>query len=323
VVACALLCSQLSAAEFKLRTVFKQVELGEEFDVILESDEPGFDQARIEKVEFVAEPDLWNVSQPWGTLDKERKISSEQSDGWLWRARLQGLDVGEFSLPETHVYLKPVAGGTKEEILATTTSITIVGVRDPNDTNLVLAGPKPVREVPAGWGWVWVAATVLGGLGLAAWFLLRRLRAKKALRPTMPPEPQLPPGPWALREIERRRELPDCKPGHAKEIDSHASDVLRLYLGGRFGIAAIDMTTFECIRALEAREADAGLIALVRKFLNECDLVKFSKFEPDPARWDGIWDDTKQIIEATTPPEEFSEADRLMREWREKLEAMK
>lgn len=319
----ALLTSSVEAAEFKLSTIVTQAEIGEPFDVILETNDSTFDPMRIEKVEFVAEPDLWNVAQPWGVLDRERKISENQTDGWLWRARVQGLDVGEFSLPEAHVYLKPMAGEPKQEVLATTASIVIVGVRDPNDSNLALMGPKPVREVPAGWGWVWVAAAALGGLGLAAWLLMRRMKAKRARRPALPPEPRLPPGPWAVREIERRRELPDCKPGHAKEIDSHASEVLRQYLGERFGIPALDMTTYECIRALESRAIDVALIARVRKFLDECDLVKFSKFEPDPVRWDGIWDDTKQIIEASTPPEEFVEADRLLREWREKVGAMK
>ncbi len=57
------------------------------------------------------------------------------------------------------------------------------------------------------------------------------------------------------------------------------SDILRAYLGGRFGIDSAEMTTTELGREIDAR-CDAAVAKRVGRILHLCDLVKFAKFVP-------------------------------------------
>jgi hypothetical protein len=84
------------------------------------------------------------------------------------------------------------------------------------------------------------------------------------------------------------------------------SEVMRLYLERRYGVPAIDLTTSECLRMLQAKAIDGEALGWLRQFLDACDLVKFSRYEAPRERWATIWNDAKSIVQRTTPPEEFN-----------------
>jgi hypothetical protein len=93
--------------------------------------------------------------------------------------------------------------------------------------------------------------------------------------------------------------------------------VIRIYLGRRYDFPAMDMTSYECIVALKQKQDEntgrihgdgpAETTERIRRFLDECDFAKFTKFSLPPDRWTGLWDDAVAIVKHTTPPEEFEE----------------
>ena len=81
--------------------------------------------------------------------------------------------------------------------------------------------------------------------------------------------------------------------------------MIRLYLGRRYGVNAIDMTTMECLRALHVLQPGDDVLRWIQKFLDECDLIKFTTHEVARERWKMIWHDARMIVQMTTPAEEL------------------
>ena len=68
--------------------------------------------------------------------------------------------------------------------------------------------------------------------------------------------------------------------GEVKEYHIEASDVIRRYIEARFRVTALEMTTWEILQGLRQVGAGQGFRDDVRRFLDQCDLVKFAKVRP-------------------------------------------
>lgn len=150
----------------------------------------------------------------------------------------------------------------------------------------VLEGQDATIEAPAGLleapasAWPWLFAAVLLAVG---GFVAARLMRP---RPPQPPAPATPllPHVLALRELERVRGMPRAMPAHVDSFYVALSQVLRVYVEGRFGLHAPERTTEEFL--VEA-ERHGGIPveqrAALRRFLQACDLVKFAGVVPGEA----------------------------------------
>ena len=124
----------------------------------------------------------------------------------------------------------------------------------------------------------WLAGIALLA-GIAYW-LWRRGRARApdgTLAPAEPPRPPHETAYEALRTLEAER-LPDR--GEIKTFHIRASDIVRAYVEGRFGVDALEMTTGEVVDGLRGQEVDATVLLDLRRMLERCDLVKFAKDRP-------------------------------------------
>lgn len=65
-----------------------------------------------------------------------------------------------------------------------------------------------------------------------------------------------------------------------KHFYSELGDALRLYFEDLYDIPALESTTREVLRYLDAFGVDNDLIYHTRKVLNEADMIKFAKFNP-------------------------------------------
>jgi hypothetical protein len=83
------------------------------------------------------------------------------------------------------------------------------------------------------------------------------------------------------------------------------SEIIREYLGGRFGFDSLELTTEELVFKLRRRvsvEAMPGLVlGEVEGWLSGCDLVKFAKLSPTSAEARGALETAIRIVEATRP----------------------
>jgi hypothetical protein len=307
--ACLLLTAALPAVArpaaetlpFRLEIAPAEATIGDRISVRLLPTDPQFDPGRIQAVAFDGESADWEVTGRWCRDWQEQ----EKDKSGPWGATIRPFAVGALPLPPTVVAYKDDGGELREVRLASAT-LAVNSVRAPGADTLELTPLRDLAEIPPDWGrLVWTAAGfLLASLAAAALMWAARRRRDEPL----PAEPPLPPGLWALRELERRSRLPVCRTGPAKTIYSMVSEVLRLYLQRRWGVDAIDMTTRECLDALAARDVDAKVLKWIRQFLDECDLVKFTDREFDRPRWITIWNDAKLIVQHTTPPGELGQS---------------
>ena len=150
-----------------------------------------------------------------------------------------------------------------------------------NEPKPQLKGLAPPVSV---WQRDWLLLYLLVGVGAAGLVVLvtlvvsRRLRARRAaLRPPAPPTPPHVVALRRLRELDVEVYIADER---YKELYLQLSEIVRAYVGGRWGFEALEMTTTEIRQAL----LDASVEATVRERLDatlvDWDLVKFAKVRP-------------------------------------------
>jgi hypothetical protein len=123
---------------------------------------------------------------------------------------------------------------------------------------------------------------------IAAYFAYRY--AKRA-KPPPPPKPRLPPWETALAKLAELRGSGLLERGQRREYVDSVSDVLREYLGARYGFDGIESTTDEIRHALARQQLGSVSLPHVLEFLEASDLVKFAKVSPpveDCSRMHGV-----------------------------------
>jgi hypothetical protein len=132
---------------------------------------------------------------------------------------------------------------------------------------------KPLIKIPNAWLWAIGIASILA-LCAAAWLVWRYGRKKAAMVAAVPP---IPPHVRARYALERALALL----GDPKAFSIAVSDAIRSYLEERFQFHAPDRTTEEFLIELQG----TNLLTTDQKlslgdFLENCDLIKFAKYEP-------------------------------------------
>ena len=67
-----------------------------------------------------------------------------------------------------------------------------------------------------------------------------------------------------------------------KEYYSRLTDIVRVYIEGRFDVTAMEMTTDEILDARDIDALEQEVKKELRDILMRADLVKFAKFLPTP-----------------------------------------
>jgi hypothetical protein len=161
------------------------------------------------------------------------------------------------------------------------------------------AAPEPRVQLEV---WTTLRDIVLNlawGLPLAlllAWLLYKH---GGKLKKTPPPPPPVPPWDVARRELtelERRRLI------EAEEFEQQLDavcDILRKYLGARFGFDGLECTTAELLRALKTHAPHFSEEVSVRTILQRADLVKFARRAPSREECEDARLLTVRIIDKT------------------------
>lgn len=148
---------------------------------------------------------------------------------------------------------------------------------------------------------------VLGAIALAAlialvtWLVARYLQRR--VKPAPPPPPPRPPWEIAATKLAdlRRRKQRMIEEGKAAQFVDEVSDVVREYLGGRFGFDGLETTTDEMLLLLRQGNCNVGLWQEVGAYLRRCDLVKFAKVEPDQDEADLVFAKAQDIVQFSMP----------------------
>jgi hypothetical protein len=182
-------------------------------------------------------------------------------------------------LPALPITLSRASG----ELITVCTAPHPVTVEDPiaNVPNPAPHGNPPARRQREIWTaakHVVVAALIALAVGALLSFLVSRwLRRPKKLPPPPPPRP-----PWdiALEALHDIRHAGLTREGRFAEHFDRVSDVLRRYLGDRYGYDGLESTTREALGSLRQITPAVEDIRGIETFMRDADLVKFAQLTP-------------------------------------------
>ncbi|MFO0661720.1 MAG: hypothetical protein U0165_18085 [Polyangiaceae bacterium] len=191
------------------------------------------------------------------------------------------------------------------ELLTICTEAHVISVEDPT-SNTPDAMPKPnpparrqveVWELAQRLTETFVVAIVAGVCGAVLYTLWRRRP-----RPVPPPPPPRPPWEVALEELAALRHTTMLEDGHTAEYVDKVSDIIRRYLGDRFGFDGLEATSHEIRKELQKIIPPLLILSEVDRLLEESDLVKFARLVPPPDSCRVMRDRAESIVHATIPP---------------------
>ncbi len=161
----------------------------------------------------------------------------------------------------------------------------------------------PPAEPLSPWDWAAIAGAVVGAAALLGLLILwlRRL----ARRPASPILPEV----WALRALAELETAGLIERGQAKQYYYSLSEIVRVYIERKFGLAAPEMTTEEFLGTLARNRGALPYDAdRLRDFLQACDLVKYAAFTPRAAEAEQALSIARAFIDATAAAAQQSDA---------------
>ncbi len=124
-----------------------------------------------------------------------------------------------------------------------------------------------------------IGAVAIGGLIWLLIYIRKKRKRGESLIPQAPPRPANEVALSALRSLESEKLW---QRGKIKEYHSGITDILRLYIEGRFLFAALESTSGEILGSSPIRSLPGDEREALRELLTRADLVKFAKFQPVP-----------------------------------------
>jgi hypothetical protein len=146
---------------------------------------------------------------------------------------------------------------------------------------------------------VTIAAIALVVGAVLAWLLGRYL---KRPRPVPPPPPPRPPWEVAFESLHDLRHAGLTREGRFAEHFDRVSDVVRRYLGDRYGFDGLESTTREMLGELRRSTPRIAVLDEIERFLRQADLVKFARLTPSEPECSTALQEAQQIVERTVPP---------------------
>ena len=151
--------------------------------------------------------------------------------------------------------------------------------RGPADIKKPFSAPITLKEIAP-----WLLGIILIGaiIFLVIYAISRRNRNKPLFQ--RPPKPKLPPHVIALEELEKLKNEELWQHEKVKDYYTRLTDIVRIYVEDRFGIATMEQTTFEILTSLKGNEVmiEKKSVNDLKEILELADFVKFAKLTPLP-----------------------------------------
>lgn len=225
-----------------------------------------------------------------------------------WQLEVYAWDIGDLQIPPLAVTF--TSQGKAGQVITNSVPIKVTGALGDlvDDPKLMRDSTPPMRLMSRDWFWLWLGggiALMIGSLSGYLYIQSKRRRRVRTLIGTL-----VPVGPAPRRidmtseralakllEIERAGTLDrddDRKGGYAEMVD-----VIREYLGARYRVATLDLTTAELLRSL-AKVAPGDEQQLVADWLERCDIVKYGGLRATAEDARGVLAAARELIIATT-----------------------
>ncbi|HET9958123.1 MAG TPA: hypothetical protein VFQ61_26690 [Polyangiaceae bacterium] len=206
----------------------------------------------------------------------------------------------ELTLPALPIAISRASG----EMMTLCTSSHALIVDDPiaNDPNpKPKPNPAPRRQFEE---WTLAKHVTYAGLialalgALLALIISRWMRRPKKVAPPPPPRP-----PWevaleGLFDVGHSGLLREQRYG---EFYERVSDIIRQYLGDRYGYEGLESTTREALAALRRVSVPFDVWVKVQEFMQDADLVKFARNDPTEAQCASALTRAEALVALTRP----------------------
>jgi hypothetical protein len=237
----------------------------------------------------------------WGDLTvKYQSPAATVDNGDGTETTNQTMDVrvftpGTFTTPPLSVTISD-SEGQLSEITASTTTLVISSVLIDGDNEL--RDIKPQAELPFFNVYLWIITLLVFVLVIGGIVYLRRRHTMKL---KMAEVDNRLPHEVALDELDRLEGLKLPEAGRFKEHYTLTSDCLRSYMEKTYHLPVIERTTGEIQANLKQINLPVDIAKKFISFLQDSDLIKFSKFKPDVTSSYELLENARQIVEETKP----------------------
>ena len=157
----------------------------------------------------------------------------------------------------------------------------------------------------------WILVLILAAAVI--WSLIRVVRKlKKARKEVVIPAIIEPAHIIAFRDLEKLKNEKLWQSGETKKYYTRLTEIIRQYLGNRFMVYSMEMTTSETLEALVKTgfKKDESYSKL-RSVLTGADLVKFAKYKPDPVENESAFSSSWDFVLATKAAEMIETKDEV------------
>lgn len=144
---------------------------------------------------------------------------------------------------------------------------------------------------------IWLLVLLLIAILIYAWTIYKKRGS------LLPPKPLPTPYEVAIGALRRLKERKLWENGMEREYFTELTDILRVYMEGRFGINAMEMTTRQIIQKLSANPEVKDKKEYMREILDMADFVKFAKATPMAEDNVRAYDKAISFVEETKPEE--------------------
>ncbi len=204
---------------------------------------------------------------------------------------------GEFLIPPLTVNYTTADDSTRRTLTTEKIKIIVDSVK-PSEAGDI-RDIKPPFEIPRDlWliiRWLILGILILAIFGTVIWLYLRK-KAGKGLLPVREIPPR-PPHEVALEALDRLRDAGPIE--NLMEYYIEISEIIRQYIGGRYFLVAMEMTTSEVLDGLQDEEIPDEDYRMFEDFLHRCDLVKFAKVTPREKENQIVLELAYAIVEST------------------------
>jgi hypothetical protein len=239
----------------------------------------------------------------WTEAGDRGEVSETEPDGLqktIFALTVAPLDLGAQTFPAVPVTY--VVGGASRTLMTTPVSIEVTSVVG-NGREDLRPIAQPVRVLEQDYQLAWIAGGVLlgGGLFAAVWIARRRRPAAVARRAAASGVVRVLPADEAA--LERLRALAASGKLDADDrrpVYFELTEIVREYLGRRFGFDALELTSREVVEALGKR-APAEVVVEVGKWLDVCDLIKYARVPASREETEAALAQAVTLVERTRP----------------------
>lgn len=145
-------------------------------------------------------------------------------------------------------------------------------------------------------GYLLIGLLVLALTAFAVFYIMKRMKNRPLLERKTVTEP---PHVIAIRKLEKLHGKKLWQGGRQKLYYTALTDILREYLGKRYGVKAMEMTSVEIKDALSPILSENKAMEELTEILVTADFVKFAKYTPDAEQNENMYNKAYDFVEKT------------------------